>query len=105
MVGGVSINCLQRFGHIIPNPGFDEAERKFIAGIAESEVGCPGLLFSVTMFNFYAQHIPMLFSSTLTLPYLEFLGRVQKSTEYKKLKEIIQLSEMQLHGVIVGINH
>ena len=38
---------LQRFGHIIPNPGFDEAERKFIAIMVDNEVGCPALLSSV----------------------------------------------------------
>lgn len=84
---------LQRFGHIIPNPGFDEAERKFIAIMADNEVGCPALLFSVTSFR-----RPMLFPTSirstsqcyfhqpLTLFFGILLGRIKaRDTEYKEL--------------------
>lgn len=68
---GVSRNAATLLGNIIPNPGFDEAERKFIAVMAGQRSGMPGVtLFRRPMLTFVGSNIPMLFSSTpYTLPF------------------------------------
>lgn len=78
---------LRRFGHIIPNPGFDEAERKFIAIMVDYEVGCPALLSSVApCYTFIRSTSQCYFHQPLTLYFRILLGRgMARGTEYKKL--------------------